>query len=215
MFDTESLSKSGVVSLIAFFVAIVPLVVKGLYALTRGWAQSRKEFLDAWDPTKVGDSLWLETVVMHAFGNHPPAAVIRGVLQLREPRRMLRDLSVNWRYFDGDDVRSIRWKKRYRNSTVLRRVEMLVLSVLYAVLCTAAILMFSSGETATMVGGVIVFVLALLCLGVPLEISSVSSVMEKLAALNAETRSAHIETKPVHLQRRRRRERRAEISHGA
>ncbi len=215
MFDTGSLSKGGVASLIAFSVAIIPLVVKGIYALTRGWAQSRKEFLDAWDPTKVGDSLWLETVVMHAFGNHPPAEVIRGVLQLREPRKMLRDLSVNWRYFEGDDVRSIRWKKKYRNSTVLRRIEMLVLSLLYIVLCTASILMFSSGGTSMIVGGVLVFGLALLCLGVPLEISSVSSVVTRLAALNSEMHSAPTVPGQLHRQRRSRRRRSAQNSRGA
>lgn len=212
MSDVELLTKGGWVSLVAVMVVVVPVLVKGLYALTRGRAQSRKEFLDIWDRRKIDDSLWLETAVMHAFGDHPPASVIRGVLLMPEPRRTLRDLSENWRYFDGDDVSSIHWKTHRRNNTWWRRGEIGFFLMLYLALGTFGFFVINLEGPSAVLLGVALFALAMASLAFVLKVSTVSDVLSRVASRAADRRGVQRPASHGNTRRRRRQQQRGQAT---
>ena len=80
--------------------------VKGAFSMYGSFSQKRKDFLESWQPERVGDNLWLEMVIRQTFGTFIPADVIRPLLSKPGCAKALLEVASSWRFikYENGDV---------------------------------------------------------------------------------------------------------------
>lgn len=108
---------------------ITVYVTRGLFGLYGSKQQSRREFLEIWNPDRINDDFWLEVTVRHLFGTYLPAPVIRIALKQSCASQSLIELAGLWGVLHYDSVhRTVRWKS---SNPYLRKVRLCIPVVLY------------------------------------------------------------------------------------
>ena len=116
--DVIAAGGSGLLIPVVLF-ALLTYAARGLFGLHGRRNQSRREFLERWDPKRIDDDLWLEVTIRQLYGTNLPAHVIRQALAHPHASQALIDLSELWAFFKYDaDTQTVRWQYSiHRNQT--------------------------------------------------------------------------------------------------
>lgn len=142
MFE-EIMKLGGGRLLIPVLVVVVGVTLaKGLFSLQRSRSADRRDFLDVFQTWQGQSNLWLSAAVRHLFGSYLPPSLIRQLMSGRQPGRALLEVSNAWDFLDTDDeTEELRWRRPRFASPKFRKRLGLVLTVLYFVLASFALLL--------------------------------------------------------------------------
>lgn len=140
------LLDAGLPVAVASVISGVVLAAKLVQALHAYIRQGRKECLELWDRSKVDDAFWLESYINHRYNvRSPPADLVRACLKAANSTAMVRDLVMNWRFFQGSSLQALRWRVARRNRPVLLAIELAMLPLAYFVFVVLGLLVIGKG----------------------------------------------------------------------
>lgn len=178
MKDVLALLQTG--APLAYFVLTLfalPVLVRGLFALTRSRSQARKEFLELWKDGDKSDDFWLELMIRHCFGEALPASLVRRVIKLPGSPAKLTAIAGSWSWFvyDSESGR-LDWKTEWRRVHKRNVIELLLCRVAYAIFGMVGMLAVQTQppHSGSFIFGVVFLVAAMTCLvhSLNLEIAS-------------------------------------------
>lgn len=128
------LNTGGLLAYLIVGLSVIPLLVKGIFALKTSRSQERKEFLELWKDGDKSDDFWLELMVRHCFGAALPAALIRRITQLPASPAMLSDLASSWSWFAYDSKSGyLDWKVTWRRKPKWSAIELRLHQTIYGI----------------------------------------------------------------------------------
>ena len=146
MSDVAMLLDAGLPVAVVAVISGVVLGAKVVQALCAYLRQGRKECLELWDRSKVDDAFWLESYINHRYNvRSPPADLVRACLEAGNSTTMMRDLVMNWRFFQGNSLPTLRWRGASRNHPILLWVELAMLPLVYFGFVVLGLLVIDKG----------------------------------------------------------------------
>jgi hypothetical protein len=179
------LSAGGVLAYLIVGLSLVPLFVKGIFALKISRSQQRKEFLELWKDGDKNDDFWLELMISHCFGAALPAALVRRVMRLPASPAMLSEIASSWSWFvyDSNSGR-LDWKSDWRRKPSRSTVELRFYQAVYMILAFPGLMAMwkSSAHSDAFTSGAVFLVLSMPFLWHATNLSIASDTLKEMSA---------------------------------